>query len=269
MTRLDRIDYVDGSRLLGRDLGDTAGNEARWLGLHVSRAHDTWGVATGLTLSLTPSGRTVVVAPGAAFDCKGQALTVASAVILPEPGGSASSSVATEYDVVLGRDGPRWEAAGPGAGPSGFGNAVRIGQDIPLGRWIRLAWGHLAGPDQSFRKVVHPVTRPKVGFGLVQAGGLRWIAANGTIGATIDTSASQFGSTPRYVAWLAARPDMGNLIGPFLAASAFYPDHFTVRLLAVSSLGENALAVQLNLLSRAQGMGIAWVGTEPNAGGIA
>ena len=67
MTRLDRLDYVEGSRLLARDLGDTARTEARWQGLHVRGLHDTWGVATGLRLTFTPSRRSLVVGPGAAF----------------------------------------------------------------------------------------------------------------------------------------------------------------------------------------------------------
>ena len=76
MTRLDRLDHVEGSRLLARDLRDTARNEARWQGLHVRGLHDTWGVATGLGLTLTPGRRSIVVGAGAAFDCQGQVISV-------------------------------------------------------------------------------------------------------------------------------------------------------------------------------------------------
>lgn len=260
MTRLDRLDYVEGSRLLARDLGDTARNEARWQGLHVSQAHDTWGVATGLGLTFTPDGRSVVVGAGAAFDCKGQVISLSSPVVLPAPTEEASGMVAPAFDVILGKNGPRWEASG---------KHVRIGTDIPLGRYIRLPWGQLTGPNMGFRKTARPMARPKVGVGLVSAGALTWIAVNGMLSTTIDTSASNFSSTPRYVGWIASRPDMGDLIGPFLSLSAFYPDHFTVRMLAISRLGDSAVGVQLSLLSRAAAMRIAWVGVESNAGGIA
>ena len=266
MTRLDRLDYVEGSRLLARDLGDSARNEARWQGLHVSQAHDTWGVATGLGLTFTPSQRSVVVGAGAAFDCQGQVISLASPVALPEPNEVVPGIAAPTFDVVLGRNGPRWEATGAGPGQAGFGTRVRIGMDIPLGRYIRMPWGQLVGPDSGLRKTAHPMTRPKVGFGLTPAGGLIWMPSNGTIRAVVDTSAAAFSSTPRYVAWIATRPDMSGLIGPFLSLSSFYPDRFTVRILAISTLGDSAVGVQLSLLGRAAAMRIAWVGIESNAG---
>ena len=269
MTRLDRLDYVEGSRLLARDLGDTARHEAQWQGLHVSQAHDTWGVAAGLGLTLTPNGRSVVVGAGAAFDCKGQAISLPSPVELSEPTEDVPGIVTPPFDVVLGKNGPRWEATGFGPAQPGFGKRVRIGTDIPLGRYIRLPWGQLTGPNMGFRKTARPMTRPRIGVGLVTASALTWIAVNGTISAAIDTSASNFSSTPRYVGWIASRPDMGDLIGPFLSLSAFYPDHFTVRMLAISRFGDSAVGVQLSLLSRAAAMRIAWVGVESNAGGIA
>ncbi|HKP29504.1 MAG TPA: hypothetical protein VJU15_08870 [Gemmatimonadales bacterium] len=266
MTRLDRIDYVEGSRLLARDLGDTARNEARWQGLHVRGLHDTWGVATGLGLALTPSRRSVVVQAGAAFDCQGQVFSLAESLELPEPADLVSGIAVPTFDVVMGRNGPRWEPTGGGPGQPGFGQRVRIGMDIPLGRCMRLPWGELTAPSSDLRKTVHPMTRPRVGFGVTPAGGLTWTPANWSIRAIVDTSAANFSSTPRYVAWIATQPDMSGFIGPFISLSSFYPTQFTVRLVAISTLGDSVIGVQLGLLGRVATMRIAWAGVESNAG---
>ena len=265
MTRLDRLDHVEGSRLLARDLRDTARNEARWQGLHVRGLHDTWGVATGLGLTLTPGRRSIVVGAGAAFDCQGQVISVSNPIELPEPSEILPGVAAPALDVVLGRNGPRWEPAEGGSG-SGFGERVRPGVEIPLGRCTRLPGGQLTRPDSAWRRTARPMTRPRVGFGLTPAGGLLWAPATWAIRTIIDTSAADFGSTPRYAAWIANRPDMSGLVGPFLSLSSFYPDRFTARLTAISLLGDSAVAVQMNLMGRAAAIRIAWVGVESNAG---
>ena len=193
-------------------------------------------------------------------------ISLSSPVELPEPTEQVPGIAAPAFDVVLDRKGPRWEPTGGGPGQPGFGKRVRPGVEIPLGRCIRLPFSLLAGPDSSWRRTVHPMTRPKVGFGLTPTGGLVWIPAMASIRTIVDTSASGFGSTPRYAAWIASHPDMGGLIGPFLSLSSFYPDRFTARLSAISTLGDSAVGVQLSLLGRATAIRIAWVGVESNAG---
>ena len=184
---------------------------------------------------------------------------------MPEPSAILPGVAAPALDVVLGRNGPRWEPAEGGSG-SGFGERVRPGVEIPLGRCTRLPGGQLTRPDSAWRRTARPMTRPRVGFGLTPAGGLLWAPATWAIRTIIDTSAADFGSTPRYAAWIANRPDMSGLVGPFLSLSSFYPDRFTARLTAISLLGDSAVAVQMNLMGRAAAIRIAWVGVESNAG---
>lgn len=263
---LDRLDYVDGARLLADDLRDTRGGEARWQALHVRALHDTWGVATGLGTTLTPNRRGVVVSAGAAFDCRGRLIRLGDPVELPMPVALVPGMQAPTFDIVLGTGGPRWEPTGGEIGFPDFGNGVRIGVDVPLGRFVRSIWGTLGGPDLGYRKVAHPMTRPRIGFGLTPVGGLSWFANTWAIRAMIDTSAAGFGSTPKYVGWTSQLPDLGGLVGPFLALSAFFPDRFHVRLSATSPAGLPAAAVVANLLAGAAAIRIGWMGVEANAG---
>lgn len=263
---LDRLDYGEGARLLARDLSDTRGNEARWQALHVRGLHDTWGVATGLRLRLTPNGRGLVVEVGAAFDCRGQVIRLDQSVELPMPSTPAVGFPPPAFDVVLDHRGARWEPTGGGIDAPGFGTGVRLGLDIPLGRTSRLLWGILTEPDFTHRKTAHPMTRPRVGFGLTPAGGLDWLRDATSIRSTVDTSAAEFHSTPRYVASVSQAPGMSGLLGPFLSLSSFYPGRFTARLIAVSRAGLPATDVLEMLLNRAGGIRIAWMGIEPNVG---
>jgi len=263
---LDRLHYVDGSRLLAGDLRDTRGDEARWQALHVRGAHSTWGVATGLGVTVTTSRRGVVVEAGAAFDCRGRVIRLAQPVELPLPAATAPGLLTAAFDVVLGAGGPRWEATGGGPDYPGFGDGVRPGIDIPLGRCVRLIWGVLTGPDPSFRRTVHRMTRPRVGFGQTAAGELSWTLETWSIRASVDTSTAEFGSIPQYVAWTAQVPDLGGLIGPFLSLSLPYSNRFIVRLSACSAAALPAPAVLATLLARAADIRIAWMGIEPNAG---
>lgn len=263
---LDRLDYVEGARLLARDLGDTRGNEARWQALHVRGLHDTWGIATGLRLTLTPNRRGLVVGVGAAFDCRGEVIRLEQAVELPMPSTPALGFLTPGFDVVLDQRGVRWEPTGGGADAPAFGPGVRPGLDIPLGRTSRLVWGMLTNPDSSWRKMAHPMTRPRVLSGLTAVGGLEWFKETTSIRTSVDTSAAQFRSTPRYVASIAQAPGMSGLLGPFLSLSTFYAGRFTARVGAVSRTGLPATAVVQMLLDRAGGIQIAWMGIEPNAG---
>lgn len=263
---LDRVQYVEGARLLAGDLRDSRSGEAHWQSLHVRGLHNTWGVASGLGLTLTPDRRGILVAPGAAFDCRGDVVRLPAEVQLAMPIDVVPGIAEPAFDVVLGPDGVRWEPTGGDASYPAFGPDVHHGVDIPLGRCVRLSWGVLTPADSGVRRAVHPMTRPSIGFGLTPAGGLTWILGTYSLRAIVDTSAAGFLATPRYSAELAMTPDLGGLLGPFLSLASFYPDRFTARLFAISRTGLAASAVLADLLKRAGAIRIAWVGTEPNAG---
>jgi len=262
--RVDRLQYVEGARLLAGDLHDSRSAEARWQSLHVRGLHDTWGVANGLGLTLTPDRRGILVAPGAAFDCRGDVVRLAAPVELPMPAYSVPGVLEPAFDVVLSANGVRWEPTGGNAANPAFGPDVHHGVDIPLGRCVRLFWGVLTAPDSGVRRSAHPTTRPRIGF--TRAGGLTWMLGTYSLRAIVDTSAAGFLSTPFYTAELIVTFDLGGLIGPFLSLSSFYPDHFTARLFAISPAGFSTSVVLTDLLSRAGAIQLAWVGIEPNAG---
>ena len=258
----DRLDYVNGARLLADDLNDSRAVEARWQELHVRGLHDTWGVATGLALALTSNRRAVRVTPGAAFDCRGRVLALDEIVELPITIAMVPGLLAPTFDIVLGTHGVRWEPTGGQGSDPGYGPGVSFGVDVPLGRFVRSPWGTLSGPDVGHRRVAHPATTPRIGSGVTPAGSLTWSPGSWSVRTVIDVSPTGFTTTPRYVGWLSHAPDLGGLIGPFVSLSSFYPDRFSVQLSALSPAGLPAATVVAALMSASAAVRIAWVGVE-------
>ena len=140
--------WFDGSALTERDLADAVAFESRMLELHVQGVHRTWGVAHGLTITSSNDAREVMVAPGFAYTCRGEALVIAELARTAPP----ATAAAGVYDLLLVPPAParrggvraaghvhrraivqraslRWEraASAPAAGPPPLGDGVRLG----------------------------------------------------------------------------------------------------------------------------------------------
>jgi len=264
---MERLQYTDGALLLRADLTSGAAGEARRMALHVRGLHATWGVASGLRLQWNPVTRSVGVGQGAGFDCRGNVIVLSAPVQLPLPDSVVAGVPDPAFDLLLDGRGVRWEATGKGAGSAGFGAGVRVGVDIPLGRFIRFGPGFAVGPDYSVRKSVRPVARPYLGFGVTAPDELTWLSSAAMLRAVVDTSAAEFSTTPYYTAQLVDPPALAaGLIGPFVSLAWFGPQRFVIRVSAISRLGQPAATVLANLAAAARTFRVAWMGVEPLIG---
>ena len=263
---LERLQYVDGALLLRGDLASGIAGESRRTGIHVRALHDTWGVATGLRARWDPASRIVTVDPGAAFDCRGAVVALTSAVTLPVPDQLAVGIPFATFDLVLDDRGPRWESTGKSPGFLDFGPGVKVGSDVPLARFVRVAPGLLAGPDYSVRKTARPSARPYVRFGVTSPGELTWSTGTTSLRAVVDTSAAEFSATPYYLAQLLGPPVPPGLLGFFLSVAWFTDQRFAVRVYSVSAMGQSAAAVLALLSTIARDFRVAWIGIEPQLG---
>jgi hypothetical protein len=225
-----RVRHRDGERLRARDLDADAAYETLMLARHVRALHATWGIALGFEVSLFPSGQALLVGPGLAYDCTGQAIVSSRAVTVPLPAaagtrwfdlvarraasleGPGRCGAPAADDPSIGEERPdfRLVNAGGPVGPKGEppppGKGIRPGLDVPLARVkVPLAAGDL--PDLSPRRYAQPLARPHVAAGFVAGGNLgisgmplEWMA-------TIDTTSGGFSAEPpAYFAALAADP---------------------------------------------------------------
>ena len=78
-----RIRFTPRALLEATDLCDDAAARARARAEHVRFVHDTWGVALGYAVGVV--GRTVVVGPGVAYDCKGRPIVLSTTLLLTVP----------------------------------------------------------------------------------------------------------------------------------------------------------------------------------------
>jgi hypothetical protein len=265
--RMERLQYVDEALLLKSDLETGVAQEARRAALHVRGLHDTWGVATGLRARWDGTTRTVIVDPGAAFDCRGNVVSLSAAVVLKMPETIAVGLAFATFDLILNDRGVRWELSGGGAGSPNFGAGVGVGSDIPLARFVRVGPALLAGPDYSLRKSVRSFTRPYVRSGVTAAGELTWSVGAAYLRAVIDTSVARFSATPFYLAQLLGPPALpAGLLGPSLSLGWFGPQRFVARVYGVSAMGQPAAAVLASLSAVASDFRIAWTGIEPQLG---
>ncbi|GJG89725.1 hypothetical protein tb265_49060 [Gemmatimonadetes bacterium T265] len=248
-----RVLWSEGAALTHRDLGDAVAYEARLLALHVAALHDTWGVALGLTLALSGDGRSVLVGPGLAYTCAGDALVLAAAtpappfppavlmadlvVGAPAAGEAWPCERLRDCDGRAPRERPslRWETAVDASDPTALFGAslargVRLGADVPLGRFTRRPDGTLAGPALGVRRVARGLARPHLGFGALAAGALAWAGGPAEFVATVDTSAAGFTTPPRYAVWLAAGGTWpAGVVGPFASVEAAGKTSFALR----------------------------------------
>lgn len=220
---LVRLEYADRAKLRGADLRALRDDGPARLGLHVVAAHGTFGVASGMELTLTADGRSVVVSPGAAFDCRGSALLLPESISLDPPEASAASR---ELEAVAGRapelrpcapltgfegcppyDGRvlaaatvRWAPVGaPIDRADGRLWRARRAEEVLLGRFVVSANGTLTRSPRPGRSIAASRAPSTVHEGSVTLGNLTWVGNPQRETAWIDTSDAGFTATPAYV----------------------------------------------------------------------
>jgi hypothetical protein len=219
-----RVAWHQDAALRRDDLAAAVAHEERMLALHVAAAHDTWGVALGLALAPSGDRRGVLVGPGVAYTCRGDALALTAPTPAPPfPAAAARADLvisapragdAHPCERVARCDGLpparaaaslRWEAVALAADPSsafagGLARGVRLGDDVPLGSFTRRADGTLDGPDHAQRRVARSLARPHVAVGTLPRGALDWRQTGDGLVATVDTISAGFSTrraTPR------------------------------------------------------------------------
>ena len=280
-----RLSLFDGAELLHGDLRDIVGHEARMVGLHVLAAHRTWGIALGLTASIDPGGTIVTIAEGAAFTRRGDVLAVAT-VSIPAPTIATPGVARPTFDLVLRASDTRdthcvrtiacdgielvvprvelhWSVAHPVAGSAPLlGDDVRLGDDIPIARFVRQPDGTLVGPDGSERRVVRGFVRPHVAFGQTRAGELTWSDGQADIWVHIDTSEAGFSTTPVYIATIAGVTTSAALVGPWLHVEHATASGFIARLVGAAVPPQPGPLQRGFIRAAARTATIAWTGIE-------
>ena len=284
----DRLAYFDGAELAHIDLRDAVGYEARMLAVHVRAMHDTWGIASGLEVKLAADARSVHVTKGAAYDCRGNVLVLPAKTTVPAPTEAKPDETQPAFDLVLRTAGagdarscermatcnadtksPRptklvWLSSHRSkSGVTHLGDDVRLGDDVPLARFVRHANGTLVGPDFAERHRVRPMTRPYVATG-VATGSLEWKRIGAELVATVDTSSAAFGATPSYIAELSKVKSAQGRIGPWLHVDSATPTGFVARLVAVVD-GQPAIDTLEPLESDLADVSLTWIGVEPSS----
>jgi hypothetical protein len=280
----ERVAYYQGQLLRSRDLGDDASYETRMESLHVRAMHDTWGVALGLLLGLDQNTGRVTVGAGLAIDCVGLEIVLSTEATIGPPNAPPPGHPSLVFDLVCSRptsiarapvDSPACEPAAPqeradirwefaGELTSGVvlppGDGVRLGEDVPLGRFVLDGEGTLFGPDPSVRRNVRPLLRPQVGWGVLDPGMLVWEYDHSGFVADVDTSSAGFTSVPLYFAALGPNPwaERADVLGPFVSIAQPSIDSFHVQLLF--GRPDDKLAGQRSAA------GLFWVGLEPFTG---
>ncbi len=244
---LPRVGHVAGETLLAADLTADLTRAERLRRLHVVAAHQVWGVARGLDVTL--AGVEVVVSPGAGYDATGRAIALDSPVrvALPAvPGGGARwcDLLLSGDDRPAGSAGPRLRWSVPAASADGtpppLGPDVRPGLDLPLGRVAVLAGDPPAAGGQlerSTRRVARGQVRPRVASDQLLPGLVPVAGKAGTWTVQVDTSPAGFAGVPYYVASLGADPLTAvagglpvdpRIVGPYTALTGASPAGFTL-----------------------------------------
>jgi hypothetical protein len=235
-----RIRYFQHQKLTARDLEDSVTYETRMHGMHLRGLHDTWGIALGYEVSLSGERDRVIIGPGIAYDCHGRAI-ISSRVLQAElPPLPANFSTKTDrsrtLDLVISfrqgaglslgnyhclSDGPslaeerpdwRWvpvESIDGGATPD-LAEGVRLGEEIPLARFVIDEKTGISDPDYSHRRSAQGLVRPHFGSGK-QREAFQFSESQLAFTVHIDTSAAGFTTTPRYFANLESHPFLNAL----------------------------------------------------------
>lgn len=298
-----RINYYDGQRLQSSDLKADTGFESWLRGVHVRAVHQTWGIALGLELSVD-NGQ-VRIAPGIAYDCHGRELITARPMLVPQPQLPAGKAEAYWYDLVISYDDklgaelppsalcfengrspleeqPLWrwrlvEAFQKDIQPLGHGS-VRLGEEIPLGRFLISRKKEISDSDAGVRRTVQAQVRPYIASGQAKLTPIyNYFAGNYYL--KVDTSAAGFNQAPYYFASLATHPLLGNrssfgkdeldtiqrTLGPFLSIRDADRKSFTLEVRFATTLVDITGSNQFyNML--ADQFTINWTGIEMTRG---
>jgi hypothetical protein len=287
---LERIAWFEGAALRRRDLDSSILHDSRMTGLHVAAVHRTWGVALGLAPVLSNDGRDVALSPGVAYTCRGDPLVVPGLIRIRGPIATSPQATALAFDLILGPPRPsdaeacerlvtcggdpavehasvRWELAGAATvvPPPRLSAAVRLGDDVPLGRFVRQPNGSLTGPDTRERRVARGLVRPHVAGGTVRGSEITW-GVGSVSGATIDTASGGFSTQPLYFAWLVGgTPWPAGLIGPFIRVAN--PSATSFRIEAHFAHRPDVFLPPIGLLvPKLNDATVVWIGVEPTGG---
>ena len=229
----ERIRYFQGQKLSARDLRDTIAYETRLHGMHLRGLHDTWGVALGFELSVNTDRDMVLIGPGVAYDCHGRAIIssrVVQAEMPPLPksaSGNRDQSWVLDLVIAYGDDPPPLaQFSCPGDGPSPteeipawrwvfagtvaeatpeLAEEVRLGEEVPLARFVIRKESGFSDPDFSHRRSAQGLVRPHVGGGQ-HKGSFQFSQSQLAFTIPVDTSAAGFTTIPHYFATLEAHP---------------------------------------------------------------
>ncbi len=226
-----RIRYFQGQKLTAQDMRDMLAYETRMYGMHLRGLHNSWGVALGFEVSLNKDRDTVLIGPGVAYDCHGRAIIsgrIIQAGMPPLPRADQGShswvlDLVISYDdrhlaagsVVCLGEGPsaaeerpawRWVIAGsPGEGMSELAEDVRLGEEIPLARFVAGRDLGFSNPDFSHRRNAQGLVRPHVGSGSARVSP-QGSPSQQALSVHVDTSAAGFTNIPHYFASLDSHP---------------------------------------------------------------
>jgi hypothetical protein len=227
-TQTQRLQYFEGQLLTARDLQDDAAFETRLRGLHVNIVHNTWGVALGFEVAVAADGTAVTVNPGIAYDCRGREIVSVRSLsiglpILPRQSQAEAwwFDLVVRYDETIGQEPTvycvgngisareerpfwRWcfagDVADPDLPPADVSAEVRLGEEVPLARFVIGADSQVVGqPDLSIRRNAQGLVRPHIASGSNYVE-IKEDFTNLSLSAWIDTTAGGFSQTPAYFA---------------------------------------------------------------------
>ena len=306
---VQRVRHHQDERLLAVDLNADMAYEAMLRRLHLRGLHDTWGVALGLRLALGQDGKSVLVTPGLAYDCLGRELLLAVGIALEapvRPGGFAGTPLVYDLTVRyedLDTKSPRqdsvffcqqspdrglyfrWALAGPANHPASawLAQNIRLGEEVPLGRFILSANDTLNQPEYRFRRNARPLLRPHLAVNSLppvwqatyeQVDEETRLLRAATFTASINTPEGGFSQDTHYFVRLLPSEGLsalmagGKLLGPI--TSLYNPTNsgFFVRVTfgLVNAIPKERRDM-LDTLSVEMGLTrLVWLGSEPVTG---
>ena len=306
---VQRVRHHQDERLLAADLNADMAYEAILRRLHLRGLHDTWGVALGLRLARGQDGKSVLVTPGLAYDCLGRELLLAVGIAMDAPARPAGfAGTPLVYDLTVRyvdldtksshqasadfcQQSPdrgldfRWALAGPANHPASawLAQNIRLGEEVPLGRFILGANDTLNQPDYRFRRNARPLLRPHLAVNSVQP---VWqvgyeqvdektrLLRTATFTASINTPEGGFSQDTHYFVRLLSGEGLsslmagGKLLGPM--TSLYNPTFsgFSVRVtFGLVNTNSRERRELLDELSVEMGVTrLLWLGSEPVTG---
>lgn len=305
---IQRVRHHQEERLQASDLNADMAYEAMLHRLHLRGLHDTWGAALGLRLARRNDGKAALVSPGMAYDRLGRELLLKVSTALDAPVRPAGSQgQALVYDLTVRHldvdpkkpvpDGGslctiipglglefRWVLAGEVTSQAAqwLADGIRLGEEVPLGRFILNDQDLLSQPSYAHRRNARPLLRPHLAADTVlpaweadyeQVDEFTTILRSATFTAEINTTNGGFSQDTHYFVRLLLTAELksfledGKLIGPLVSISN--PDYlgFTVRVsyaLLADPVEQTSLLQKVG--SEMEQTSLLWLGAEPVTG---